>query len=187
MHTRRLTWSTLAVRKTVFSKGKSQSDDVGRSIRCEVQACRSQGVPRVSWDPQILGRSVNPIYTKGADHAHYSTTGPHGFSDLPTALKLRPIILLSIFGGLLPFYETTTFDKNNVLDLVPDYGAWNGSRWRDVATNDILFAFLLSKVKDRCVCHSKQNCTLIQMNKLMQDWTYTEKKTFFLVWKENSK
>ena len=74
------------------------------------------------------GRSVNPIYTRRANYAHHSTTGPHEFSDLPTVLKLRPIILLSIFGGLLPFYETTTFDKNNVLDLVLDYGAWNGSR-----------------------------------------------------------
>ena len=82
--------------------------------------------------PPNFGRSANSIYSlhqgRGADYAQYSTTGPHGFSDLPTALKLRPIILLSIFGGLLPFYETTTFDKNNVLDLVPDYGAWNGSR-----------------------------------------------------------
>jgi hypothetical protein len=167
MHTRRLTWSTLAVRKTVFSKGKSQSDDVGRSIRCEVQACRSQGCR----GSQILEDQLTLSTPGGQIMPHHISTDPHGFSDLPTALKLRPIILLSIFGGLLPFYETTTFDKNNVLDLVPDYGAWNGSRWRDVATNDILFAFLLSKVKDRCVCHSKQNCTLIQMNKLMQDWT----------------
>ena len=85
-------------------------------------------MPRVPLHPQIFGRSVNSIYTRGADFAHHINTGPHGFSVLPRALKLLPIILLSIFGGLLPFYETTTFDKNNVLDLVLDYGAWNGSR-----------------------------------------------------------
>ena len=126
------------------------------------------GVPRVPWHPQIWADQFT-LVTPWGQIMLTSTTGPHGFSDLPTALKLLPIILLSIFGGLLPFYETTTFDKNNVLDLVPGYGARNGSRWRDVATNDILFAFLLSKVKDRCVCHSKQNCTLIQMSNLTQE------------------
>ena len=34
----------------------------------------------------------------------------------------------SIFGGLLPFYETTTFDKNNVLDLVLLWGL----EWKQV-------------------------------------------------------
>ena len=33
-----------------------------------------------------LGSSVNPISTRGTDYAHLITTGPLGFSDLPTAL-----------------------------------------------------------------------------------------------------
>ena len=33
-----------------------------------------------------LGRCVNPIQKQGADYAHLITTGPPGFSDLPTAL-----------------------------------------------------------------------------------------------------
>ena len=183
MHTRRLTWSTLAVRKTVFSKGKSQSDDVGRSIRCEVQACRSQGSPD-------FGRSVKPIYTRGADYAHHITTGPQGFSDLPTALKLRPIILLSIFGGLLPFYETTTFDKNNVLDLVPLWGL----EWKQVkgCCHQRHTTICLSPLK------SQRSLRVPQQAKLHTDpdeeidagiyKTYTEQKiACFLVWKENSK
>ena len=32
-------------------------------------------------------RSVNPISTKGANYPHLITTGPLGFSDLPTALE----------------------------------------------------------------------------------------------------
>ena len=40
-----------------------------------------------SLPPPIYGQRVNPISTRGADHAHYSTTSPPpGFSDLATGL-----------------------------------------------------------------------------------------------------
>ena len=38
--------------------------------------------------PQDLGRSVNSISTRGTDYAHHITTGPPGFSDLPTTVSL---------------------------------------------------------------------------------------------------
>ena len=34
-----------------------------------------------------LGRSVNPIQTRGADYPHHINKPPSGFSDLPTAMK----------------------------------------------------------------------------------------------------
>ena len=37
-------------------------------------------------DPDF-GRSVNPMSTRGPDFPHHITTGPLGFSDLPTALQ----------------------------------------------------------------------------------------------------
>ena len=40
--------------------------------------------------PLVFGRTVNPISTRGADYAHHITTGPPGFSDLPTALDSEP-------------------------------------------------------------------------------------------------
>ena len=40
-----------------------------------------------SMAPPDFDRSVNPISTRGADYPHHITTGPHGFSDLPTALE----------------------------------------------------------------------------------------------------
>ena len=36
--------------------------------------------------PQDLGRSVNPVSSRGADYAHNITTGSSGFPDLPMAL-----------------------------------------------------------------------------------------------------
>ena len=50
-----------------------------------VHACRKRG----GWGalaPPVFGRTVNPISTRGADYAHYSTTSLPGFSDLATAL-----------------------------------------------------------------------------------------------------
>jgi hypothetical protein len=47
----------------------------------------SLGMPGVQWYPQILGRSVNPISTKGGRLCPPNDTGTHGFSDLPTALN----------------------------------------------------------------------------------------------------
>ena len=50
----------------------------------KAQGCRKRE------GPPVLGRTVNPISTRGADYAHHSTTSPlPGFSDLATALKLR--------------------------------------------------------------------------------------------------
>ena len=48
----------------------------------------------------LFGRSVNPISTRGADYAHHSTTSPHGFSDLATAVKAyaTPIRVTRIFN-----------------------------------------------------------------------------------------
>ena len=40
-----------------------------------------------SMAPPDFDRSVNPISTRGADYPHHITTGPLGFSDLPTALE----------------------------------------------------------------------------------------------------
>ena len=37
--------------------------------------------------PQNLGRSVNPVLSRGSDYAHNITTGSSGFPDLPTALN----------------------------------------------------------------------------------------------------
>ena len=36
-----------------------------------------------------FGRSVKPISTRGTDYAHLITTGTPGFSDLPTALRIK--------------------------------------------------------------------------------------------------
>ena len=41
--------------------------------------------------PQNLGRSVNPVSTRGADYAHHITTGSSGFQDLPTSLAYNQI------------------------------------------------------------------------------------------------
>ena len=44
----------------------------------------------VAMAPPDFERSVNPISTRGADYAHQITTGPYGFSDLPTVLDSEP-------------------------------------------------------------------------------------------------
>ena len=35
----------------------------------------------------VLGQTVNPISTRGADYTHHSTTSPPGISDLATGLN----------------------------------------------------------------------------------------------------
>ena len=40
-----------------------------------------------SMAPPDFNRSVNPMSTRGPDYPHHFTTGPLGFSDLPTALQ----------------------------------------------------------------------------------------------------
>ena len=42
--------------------------------------------------PPDFGRSFKPISTRGTDYVHLkNTTGTPGFSDLPTALSLKPV------------------------------------------------------------------------------------------------
>ena len=43
----------------------------------------------IAMAPPDFERSVNPISTRGAHYAHHITTGPPGFSDLPTARLLK--------------------------------------------------------------------------------------------------
>ena len=40
----------------------------------------------IAMAPPDFERSVNPISTRRADYAHHITTGPPGFSEIPTAL-----------------------------------------------------------------------------------------------------
>ena len=49
----------------------------------------------------IIGRSVNPISTRGTDYAHLITTGTPGFSDLPTALSYKKQPVKKFFGRIL--------------------------------------------------------------------------------------
>ena len=75
--------------------------------------------------PQNLGRSVNPVSTRGADYAHHITTGSSGFPDLPTALNPNEIydvsrkrndllIYLRFFLGITPQLRGLWMNDNPV-------------------------------------------------------------------------
>ena len=50
-------------------------------------------MPGVPWHTQILADQLTLFQPGGTDYAHLITTGTPGFSDLPTALKLRHYFL----------------------------------------------------------------------------------------------
>ena len=47
-----------------------------------------------------VGRSDNPISTRGTDYAHLITTGTTGFSDLPTALITQCMMMFRLLSLL---------------------------------------------------------------------------------------
>ena len=61
------------------------------SLSSKLYICLDRGVvpggTEGAMAPPDFDRSVNPISIRGADYPHHITTGPLGFSDLPTALE----------------------------------------------------------------------------------------------------
>ena len=66
--------------------GSSSSDSIV-AVLFTITGLSEQGVPRGPiWYPQILKDRSILSHPGVADNAHHNTTGPGGFSDLPTAL-----------------------------------------------------------------------------------------------------
>ena len=56
----------------------------------EIQKDSSPVGTRIATAPPDFERSANPISTRGVEYVHHITTGPPGFSELPTALDSEP-------------------------------------------------------------------------------------------------
>ena len=50
-------------------------------MKCHTQGCLKRGAGGAG-PPPVLGRTVKPISTRGADYAHHSTTSPPNFQTL---------------------------------------------------------------------------------------------------------
>ena len=77
---------------------KNQIEINKSAIDCEDDFDRLfiRGVLGVLWPD--FGRSVNPISTRGTGYAHLITTGNLGWSDPPTALLIKHIMLYFVFS-----------------------------------------------------------------------------------------